>query len=122
MIERAKFELVGGFDERFTVGGGDVALGLSLHERGYWNVMTPYARLIHHESQSRGTVVPESDLAMSLHRYAPYLDGRDPFYNPNLTLDDTTCRVRPRPDVDPIQGHGDADALEGGPAGSSPMR
>ena len=95
MIDRSKFESVGGFDERFTIGGGDVALGLALHQRGYRNVMTPHARLIHHESLSRGTVVPESDLIVSRETYAPYLDGRDPYYNPNLTLDDTTCRIRP---------------------------
>jgi GT2 family glycosyltransferase len=94
MVHRAKFEEVGGFDERFTIGGGDVALGLALREHGYWNVMTPYARLIHHESVTRGTVVPESDLLISRAVYEPFLDGRDPFYNANLTLDDTRCGLR----------------------------
>ncbi len=123
MIERAKFESVGGFDERFTIGGGDVALGLSLHEGGYWNVMTPYARLIHHESQSRGTVVPDSDLVMSRRRYAPYIDGRDPFYNTNLTLDDTTCRLRPPPDIGRITAHEHTTALDDtDPVGSPPRR
>jgi GT2 family glycosyltransferase len=94
MVQRSKFEEVGGFDERFTIGGGDVALGLALRERGYWNVMTPYARLIHHESVTRGTVVPESDLLISRAVYEPFLDGRDPFYNSNLTLEDTRCGLR----------------------------
>jgi GT2 family glycosyltransferase len=93
MIERSKLESVDGFDERFTIGGGDVALGLALHERGLWNVMTPYARLIHHESQSRGTVVPDSDLVLSRTRYRPYVGGRDPFYNPNLSLADTSVSI-----------------------------
>src|SRR5206468_8199241 len=39
MVERRKFEAVAGFDERFTVCGGDVDLGIRLHEAGYWNVM-----------------------------------------------------------------------------------
>lgn len=94
MVQRSKFEEVGGFDERFTIGGGDVALGLALREHGYWNVMTPYSRLIHHESVSRGTVVPESDLLISRAVYEPFLDGRDPFYNSNLTLEDTRCGLR----------------------------
>ena len=94
MIGQDRFEKVGGFDERFIVGGGDVALGLALREQGYWNVMTPYARLIHHESVTRGRAVPESDLRVSRQVYAPYLDHRDPFYNPNLSLEGTGCDIR----------------------------
>ena len=93
MIERSKFEEVGGFDERFTIGGGDVALGIRLSEAGYWNVFTPFARLIHHESITRGQTVPSSDLTESLRAYGPYLDGRDPFYNPNLSLEGTAVEV-----------------------------
>jgi GT2 family glycosyltransferase len=96
MVERAKFDQVGGFDERFTVGGGDVALGLALHEAGYWNVMTPFARLVHHESVSRGNVVPEDDLRVSEELYGPYLRSGDPFANPNLSLTDTSCSIECR--------------------------
>jgi GT2 family glycosyltransferase len=94
MIERAKFEAVGGFNERFVVGGGDVDLGLRLVEAGFWNVMTPWARLIHHESVTRGTSVPESDLIESRRVYGPYLAGGDPFYNRNLSLDGTDPAVK----------------------------
>jgi GT2 family glycosyltransferase len=94
MIERAKFAKVGGFNERFVVGGGDVDLGLRLVEAGYWNVMTPWARLIHHESVTRGTSVPESDLIESRRVYGPYLAGGDPFYNRNLSLDGTDPAVK----------------------------
>lgn len=94
MVEREKFESVGGFDERFTIGGGDVALGLALHQAGYWNVMTPFARLVHHESVSRGTVVPDSDLRISEEVYGPIIQVGDPFANPNLALTDTSCSLR----------------------------
>jgi GT2 family glycosyltransferase len=94
MIERAKFEDVGGFDERFTVCGGDVDLGLRLHAAGYRNVMTPFVRLIHHESLTRDSVPPDQDVLESLRSYAPYLNGHDPYYNVNLTLEDTSCDVR----------------------------
>lgn len=93
MVERAKFEEVGGFDERFTIGGGDVDLGLRLHELGYWNVYTPFARLIHHESVSRGSEVPQADLTESERAYAVYTDGNDPFYNPNLSLEGTDVAI-----------------------------
>ncbi len=93
MIERTKFESVGGFDDRFTIGGGDVDLGVRLHQAGYWNVYTPFARLIHHESASRGTTVPKSDLEQSIRVYAPFLDGGDPFSNPNLSLADTSVSI-----------------------------
>ncbi|MHB8439306.1 MAG: glycosyltransferase [Acidimicrobiales bacterium] len=94
MIERAKFDQIGGFDERFIVCGGDVDLGLRLFEAGYWNVVTPYARLVHHEAATRDREPPQNDVAESLRAYAPYLERGDPFYNPNLTLADTSCRIR----------------------------
>ena len=62
MIEKKKFYEVGGFNENFTVCGNDVDLGLNLHEKGYWNVYTPHARLYHHESVSRDSQPPECDV------------------------------------------------------------
>jgi GT2 family glycosyltransferase len=95
MIQRDKFDAVGGFDERFIVCGGDVDLGIRLRGNGLWNIMTPYARVLHHESATRHRNPPENDVRESLRSYAPYLAGGDPFYNPNLTLRDTTCQVAP---------------------------
>lgn len=95
MIDHEKFDEVGGFDERFTVCGGDVDLGLRLHERGLWNVMTPYARLIHRESATRRRIPPASDVVQSHRAYAPYLRSGDPFFNPNLTRADRSCRIAP---------------------------
>ena len=96
MVERRKFEAVAGFDERFTVCGGDVDLGIRLHEAGYWNVMTPFARVTHHESLTRDRTPPQGDIDESLRAYANYQQGRDPFYNRNLTVDDTTAQVASR--------------------------
>ncbi|HZP15603.1 MAG TPA: glycosyltransferase family 2 protein [Nocardioides sp.] len=93
MIERTKFEAVRGFDEQFEVCGGDVDLGLRLRAAGLWNVMTPFVRLIHHESMTRDRIPPQGDVEQSLRSYRPYLEGGDPFYNPNLTLSDTSCDV-----------------------------
>ena len=93
MVEHEKFDAVNGFDERFIVCGGDVDLCLRLHERGLWNVMTPFARLLHRESATRRKDPPANDVRESLRAYAPYLDGGDPFFNPNLTRADRSCRV-----------------------------
>lgn len=93
MVEHDKFDEVHGFDERFTVCGGDVDLCLRLRERGYWNVMTPFARLVHHESASREKNPPENDVRESLRAYAYYLAGGDPFFNANLTRSDRSCRI-----------------------------
>lgn len=94
MIRHEVFDTLGGFDERFVVCGGDVDLGIRLREAGYWNVMTPFARLVHHESATRRRDPPEGDVRESLRAYAPVLQAGDPFYNPNLTLVDTSCQLR----------------------------
>jgi GT2 family glycosyltransferase len=53
-ISRERFHAVGGFDERFPVTGNDVDLCLRLRERGWVTVVSPFARLLHFESLSRG--------------------------------------------------------------------
>jgi len=93
MVDHEKFDRISGFDERFIVCGGDVDLCLRLYESGLWNVMTPFARLIHRESATRQKDPPGSDVRESLRAYAHYLDGGDPFFNPNLTRADRSCRV-----------------------------
>ena len=55
MISKEKYLAVGGLDEVFVPNGfGDVDFALKLQSRGWSNVYTPYAKLIHHESPSRG--------------------------------------------------------------------
>ena len=93
MVEHEKFDQVDGFDERFEVCGGDVDLCLRLFELGLWNLMTPFARLVHHESVTRQKTPPDSDVQESLRAYARYLQDGDPFFNPNLSRSDRSCRV-----------------------------
>ena len=55
VIRRALYLEVGGLDEEaFGISFNDVDLCLKLRERGYRNVWTPHARLVHHESATRG--------------------------------------------------------------------
>jgi glycosyltransferase involved in cell wall biosynthesis len=94
IVKKEIFERAGGFDESFTVCGGDVDFCLKLYETGYRNIYTPYAVLYHHESASRGPHIPVSDFRLSIERYRKFLDGRDPYYNPNLTLIKTDCSLK----------------------------
>ncbi len=55
VVRRDRFLAVGGLDEaNFAVAFNDVDLCLKLNERGWQSLYEPRARLIHHESVSRG--------------------------------------------------------------------
>jgi GT2 family glycosyltransferase len=76
IIERKKFDSVGGFDEKFIICGGDVDLCIRLNSAGYqtWYVAGGY--ILHKESQSRKhTPVPYNDFYCS---YLSYIKGFDP--------------------------------------------
>ncbi|MFZ1221264.1 MAG: glycosyltransferase [Chthoniobacterales bacterium] len=92
-VRKVVFEELGGFDEQnLSVTFNDIDFCLRLTERGYWIVWTPYADLIHHESASRGHQRTPEEQALFL-KEAGYIQRvwatrliRDPFYNPNLSL------------------------------------
>jgi GT2 family glycosyltransferase len=95
MIERRKFEAVGGFDERFTVAGNDVDLGLRLTAAGHRSLCVPHTRLVHDGSASRDPARPPAgDQQHSRERYGDFLGIGDPFYHPALTLARTDCSLR----------------------------
>lgn len=95
-VTRAKFEALGGFDERFIICGSDVELCLKAHRQGLYNVMCAQARLVHHESKTRGREVPAVDFEMSALAYEPYrTQSVDPFFNPNLSLSERKPSLKP---------------------------
>jgi GT2 family glycosyltransferase len=99
MVERRKLLEVGGFDERFQVGGGDVDLGLRLAAKGYRSLGVPQVRVVHDESATRDpAAIPPGDFEASHRSYGAFRTVGDPFYHPALTLRDTTCRLRVEPD------------------------
>ena len=94
VVRRDAYMQVGGFDEDLAVTFNDVDLCLRLREAGYWIVWTPHAELIHHESASRGwdDSAPKqtrflAEIAHMKSKWGAILQ-RDPFYNPNLSLDE----------------------------------
>ena len=101
LVRREAFEAAGGFDaEHLAVAFNDVDLCLKLRAAGHKIIFDPHAKLIHHESASRGLdEAPEKrerferEIDTMLDRWGPVL-RRDPYYNPNLALDFADYRLR----------------------------
>lgn len=92
VVERKRFLAVGGLDEQnFAVAFNDVDLCLRLNQRGWQSLYEPRARLIHHESVSRGLdrdPVGAARLARelaALKRLWSTEDVVDPFHHPQLS-------------------------------------
>lgn len=91
ILRKEVFLEAGGLNEEdLPVAFNDVDLCLSIRARGYRNVWTPQAKLIHHESLSRGSDALEENRPRALrevdfmHRKWGRTLTDDPFYNPNL--------------------------------------
>ena len=103
VVGRERFLAVGGFDEAaLPVAFNDVDLCLKLGARGWRTIWTPQARLMHLESASRGSDRAAA-AAERLAREARVMRERwgrllraDPYYNPNLTLEDESFALAAR--------------------------
>lgn len=100
MVTREKYLEVDGLDESFAVAYNDVKFCFDLLEKGYYNVVRTDAVLYHHESLSRGSDVLDKAKyerllkeRRRLYDIHPSLEGKDPFYNPNLTMRRGDCTV-----------------------------
>ncbi len=85
MIERRVYDEVGGYNEAYQLAFGDVELCLRIRQHGYRVVYTPFARLIHHESVSRGRYIPTNDLIEGYVDFKALISAGDPYFNPNLS-------------------------------------
>ena len=95
MVKKRVFDEVGGFDENLVVAYNDIDLCLKIREAGYLVVYNPYAELYHYESKSRGLEDTKEKLErfhkeMDIFRskWSEIIKNGDPFYNPNLSLED----------------------------------
>lgn len=93
MVERRKFEAIGGFDaENLPVDLNDVDLCLRLAERGWGSVCDCRTELLHRQSASRGGGLRLQKKYESERRYFREKWGAlirdDPYFNPNLSLYD----------------------------------
>lgn len=93
LVKARAFDAVGGLDEQFEVAFNDVDFCLRLRQAGWQVVYTPYLQACHYESKSRG-LDQKGEAKLRFEKERQRLAGRfgkallrDPFYNPNLTLD-----------------------------------
>jgi GT2 family glycosyltransferase/SAM-dependent methyltransferase len=98
LTKRSIFNEVGGLDEDFAVAFNDVDYCFKLRQKGYLIVYTPYAKLYHHESQTRGQedvkqlrFLRERD---ELREKWIHVMDMDPYLNPNLTLIDNGITIK----------------------------
>ena len=100
MIAKRKYFEVGGLDETLAVSYNDVDLGLKQRRAGYRNVFVPRAKLYHYESKSRGGDDTPAKVARAIEEVGairkrwPGWASRDPYYNPNLTVDAEDFELR----------------------------
>ena len=101
MVKRSVYEEVGGFEEQLAVAFNDIDFCLKVRRCGYLVVYDPYVKLYHYESKSRGMEdTPEKQLRFSREvncfrrKWERELLKGDPYYNPNLTLNNTDCSLR----------------------------
>ena len=95
VMRKALYQELGGLEEEhLKVALNDVDLCLRLRKAGYRIVWTPFARLVHHESASRGYDIDpakrarfNAEIAFMRERWGKTL-ASDPFYSPNLDLAD----------------------------------
>jgi len=79
MMRRADYEAVGGLEELYGTHYQDVDFCMRLRERGRRILYTPHARLIHHESSTRGTRYDHMDRALLLDRWEKTISAGDPY-------------------------------------------
>jgi GT2 family glycosyltransferase len=97
LIRKDAFAAVRGFDESIAVGFGDVDLCLRIGQAGYRIVFCPQARLVHHESFTRGvsrTDPHPTDSALYRLKWKDYMKAGDPYYSPGLSLTSTKWELR----------------------------
>ena len=89
------FHQVGGFDEEYLpTNYNDIDFCLKLRSKGYRNIFTPFAKLVHQESVSRRAMESLStrkaeataEARVVLERWPQEFEG-DAFYNPHFALD-----------------------------------
>ena len=94
LVRKSVFDAVNGLDEHaFPVAFNDVDLCLRIQQRGLHLIWTPFAKLIHAESASRGKDQTPEKRARALREQQGFIERwsqagqNDPHYHPALSLD-----------------------------------
>jgi GT2 family glycosyltransferase len=89
MMRTAVFREIGGYREELAVAFNDTDLCLRVRERGYRVLYDGHVFLYHHESATRAhtnDLVHPHDTELFQATWHHLMNGRDPFYNPALSL------------------------------------
>lgn len=95
LVKTNIFDEVGGLDETLEVAFNDVDFCMKVRKKGYLVVYTPFAKLHHFESKSRGnedTKEKKNRFSNEIDRFKEKwqeeLEKGDPYFNKNFRLDD----------------------------------
>lgn len=102
MMRRDAYLDVGGCDDvNFKVAHNDIDLGLKFIQKGLSLIYTPFCEVYHYESKSRGSDLNDENLQrflvedkMLLAKWKDYLEYGDPYYNVNLSLENSLFETR----------------------------
>ena len=101
MAKRSVYEDVGYMDENFAVAFNDIDFCLKIINSGKLIIYNPFVELKHYESKSRGQEdTPEKqkrfkgEINLFYKKWGEYKEKGDPYYNPNLRLDDDQYGIK----------------------------
>ena len=99
MTRRETFRDLGGFNEAHDITNNDLDYCLKVRSRGLLCVLTPHARLVHHERGSRRETADHYDEAAFGRQWWPLFGDGDPYHHPRLSkeVDDIV------PDPEPVE-------------------
>ena len=97
MIRKQLFNEAGGLDEDYKSAYGDIDLCLKLIKKGYYNLVLPDVKMSRY-SQVKSTAAASErqhsqDAQLLKDRWESLLE-KDPFYNPNLTLESENFSIK----------------------------
>ena len=101
MTKKELYEKVEGLDEKFKVAFNDVDFCMKIRKLQKLVVYTPFARLFHYESKTRGYEdTPEKlerfngEIKLFESKWKDELEKGDPYFNPNLDLFSEQCEIK----------------------------
>jgi len=93
LIKKSAFQEVGGFNAgRYPTSFNDVDLAIRLKQKGFRIIYNPMVKAIHYESLTRPVNELEILFRQRLKEDYGHILYKDPFYNPNLALDNEQFR------------------------------
>ena len=91
ILKKSAFEKIGGFNsQRYPTMLNDVDLCLRFRKAGFRCLYNPLVKAYHYESRTRPIKAKEHEYRKKLKEDYIEILSKDPFYNPNLSLNNQT--------------------------------